>query len=132
MGGKNEAEVEVELHNEGGNNFVINRKWSKCENAKTKTIWTLNGRFTTGKQVTDLVRKLNIQTDNLCQFLPQDKVHDFSKMNPKQLLSRTIDAIGDSQLKEDHESLKAMQNNVIASEDHYRMKIAALNDNRKK
>ena len=111
---------------------MINRKWSKCENAKTKTVWTLNGRVTTGKQVTDLVRKLNIQTDNLCQFLPQDKVHDFSKMNSKQLLGRTIDAIGDNQLKEDHERLKSMQNDVFASEDHYRMKLTALNDNRKK
>ena len=124
--------MEVELHNEAGSNFVINRKWSKCESSKTKTIWTLNGRVTTGKQVTDLVRKLNIQTDNLCQFLPQDKVHDFSKMNSKQLLGRTIDAIGDNQLKEDHERLKSMQNDVFASEDHYRMKLTALNDNRKK
>ena len=131
--GKDEAEVEVELNNnEGGKNFIINRLWSKNDSSKTKTIWTLNGKITTGKQVTDLVRKLNIQTDNLCQFLPQDKVHDFSKMNSKQLLSRTIDAIGDNQLKEDHERLKAMQNDVFASEDHYRMKIAALNDNRKK
>ena len=124
--------MEVELHNEAGSNFVINRKWSKCESSKTKTTWTLNGRVTTGKQVTDLVRKLNIQTDNLCQFLPQDKVHDFSKMNSKQLLGRTIDAIGDNQLKEDHERLKSMQNDVFASEDHYRMKLTALNDNRKK
>ena len=53
-------------------------------------------------------------------------------MNSKQLLGRTIDAIGDNQLKDDHEQLKSMQNDVFASEDHYRMKIAALNDNRKK
>lgn len=124
--------MEVELYNKEGRNIVINRKWSKCDSEKTKTIWTLNGRVTTGKQVTDIVKKLNIQTDNLCQFLPQDKVHDFSKMNSKQLLGRTIDAIGDNQLKDDHEQLKSMQNDVFASEDHYRMKIAALNDNRKK
>ena len=95
--------MEVELYNKEGRNIVINRKWSKCDSEKTKTIWTLNGRVTTGKQVTDIVKKLNIQTDNLCQFLPQDKVHDFSKMNPKELLVKTVDAVGDVELKKDHQ-----------------------------
>ena len=131
--GKNEAEVEVELFNAQDNsgNYVINRMWWK-EPSKNKTRWTLNGKVTTGKEIQGLVKKLNIQTDNLCQFLPQDKVHDFSKMNSKQLLGRTVDAIGEAQLKEDHERLKNMQNDVSAGEDRYRMKMLALNDNRKK
>jgi chromosome segregation ATPase len=45
-------------------------------------------------QVEDLVTKLNIQVDNLCQFLPQDRVADFSKMNPQQLLENTEKCIG--------------------------------------
>jgi chromosome segregation ATPase len=45
-------------------------------------------------QIEDLVSKLNIQVDNLCQFLPQDKVADFSKMNPQQLLENTEKCIG--------------------------------------
>ena len=131
--GKSEAEVEVELFNAKDNsgNFVINRKW-KIDDSKNKTRWTLNGKVTTGKEVQGLVKQLNIQTDNLCQFLPQDKVHDFSKMNSKQLLGRTIDAIGETQLKEDHERLKTMQTDVAAGEDEYRLKMIALNDNRKK
>merc|ERR1711981_820630 len=102
------------------------------KDAKSKTRWTLNKKSSTLKEVNALVKTLNIQTDNLCQFLPQDKVHDFSKMNPKQLLGKTIDAIGETQLKEDHERLKTMQTDVAATEDHFRMKTLALNDNRKK
>merc|ERR1712226_1204481 len=111
-------------------NYVIKRKL--CKDAKTKSHWTLNGKVATAKEINALVKSLNIQTDNLCQFLPQDKVHDFSKMNSKQLLGKTIDAIGESQLKEDHERLKTMQTDVTAGEDQYRMKMTALNNNRKK
>ena len=51
--------------------------------------WKLNGSRSNQKQVVNFVRQLNIQTDNLCQFLPQDKVHEFSKLNEKgQLISR--------------------------------------------
>jgi hypothetical protein len=45
-------------------------------------------------QVEDLVTKLNIQVDNLCQFLPQDRVADFSKMNSHQLLENTEKCVG--------------------------------------
>ena len=129
--GKNEAEVEVELFNaqDISGNYEINRIWWKDP---SKTRWSLNGKVTTGKEIQGLVKNLNIQTDNLCQFLPQDKVHDFSKMNSKQLLGRTVDAIGEPQLKDDHERLKNMQSDVAAGEDRYRMKMQALNDNRKK
>jgi hypothetical protein len=40
----------------------------------------------------------------LCQFLPQDKVYDFSKMNPKELLTKTVAAFGEAELKSDHET----------------------------
>lgn len=40
------------------------------------------------------MKKLNIQVNNLCQFLPQDRVADFSKMNPQQLLESTEKCVG--------------------------------------
>jgi hypothetical protein len=39
----------------------------------------------------------------LCQFLPQDKVYDFSKMNSKELLTKTVSAFGEPELKQDHD-----------------------------
>lgn len=64
--------------------------------------WKIDGEAVKLKDVAKLAFSLNIQTDNLCQFLPQDKVHDFSKMSPKELLKKTVEAIGDQELKEDH------------------------------
>ena len=35
--------------------------------------------------------------------MPQDKVYDFSRMNPKELLVKTVAAFGETELKKDHE-----------------------------
>ena len=68
---------------------MIGRRWDHGG----RTIWTINGKRTTQKEVVSVVKAMNIQTDNLCQFLPQDKVHDFSKMNSKELLAKTVEAV---------------------------------------
>ena len=61
-----------------------------------------NGATVGPAKILKLVKELNIQPENLCQFLPQDKVHDFSKMNSKELLVKTVDAVGNTELKNDH------------------------------
>ncbi len=45
------------------------------------------------KEIEELVGDLNIQVDNLCQFLPQEKVAEFARMNPQQLLESTEKAV---------------------------------------
>jgi len=44
-------------------------------------------------QVEQLVAKLGIQVGNLCQFLPQEKVTDFARMTPQELLESTEKAV---------------------------------------
>jgi hypothetical protein len=48
---------------------------------------------------------LNIQFDNLCQFLPQDKVVEFARMDAYELLVATEKALGDSKLYTTHMEL---------------------------
>lgn len=46
---------------------------------------------------TNILLNTNIaycQVDNLYQLLPQDRVQDFSRMNPQQLLRSTLLAVG--------------------------------------
>lgn len=57
-----------------------------------------------------------MQVDNLCQFLPQDKVQDFSKMNAQALLENTERSVGDPKLLEYHLKLKEQRINFKASE----------------
>ncbi|XP_076039219.1 structural maintenance of chromosomes protein 5-like isoform X2 [Oratosquilla oratoria] len=56
------------------------------------------------------MKELNIQVDNLCMFLPQDRVADFAKMNRIQLLENTEKSVVPKDegptLLEQHELLK--------------------------
>lgn len=45
------------------------------------------------KDVEELVAELNIQVANLCQFLPQEKVSEFARMNAQELLENTEKAV---------------------------------------
>ena len=44
-------------------------------------------------QVEQVVADLGIQVGNLCQFLPQEKVTDFARMTPQELLENTEKAV---------------------------------------
>jgi chromosome segregation ATPase len=71
----------------------------------------LNGKPVKQAEVKDFTKNINIGVDNLCQFLPQEKVADFVKMGPKDLLENTEKAAGDNQLYEDHVKLREMTRN---------------------
>ncbi|KAL3234489.1 Structural maintenance of chromosomes protein 5 [Nakaseomyces bracarensis] len=58
--------------------------------------------------VRNLINKFNIQLDNLCQFLSQERVEEFAKLKPEKLLDETIRSI-DFSLLELLEDLKQLQ-----------------------
>lgn len=68
----------------------------------TKSAWLINGRPSKKKDVHDITKALNIQVDNLCQFLAQEKVCEFAKLEPKSLLRDTEKAAYDGRLHELH------------------------------
>lgn len=81
-----------------------------------KSSWMLNGRDSTLKHVTSLMEAAKIQIDNLCQFLPQDKVGEFSRMNPVQLLRATETAVLDGDLALTHDKIIELQSDMSAKE----------------
>lgn len=64
--------------------------------------------------------------NNLCQFLPQDRVADFVKMTPQQLLVGTEQAVGSASLMENHEKLKVLQKELAIVEDRMKASSAQL------
>ena len=80
--------------------------------ADGKSQFKINGAAKTQKDVEKLNGELTIQLDNLCQFLPQEKVVEFSKMTPTELLLSTERAIGDGRLADMHERLITGGNKV--------------------
>nr|XP_047139503.1 structural maintenance of chromosomes protein 5 isoform X1 [Hydra vulgaris] len=105
-----QAVIEIELFKSHGPNLVVKRiinKGSKndseCESSSHS--WYLNGKSTSKSAVVSAAADLNVQMNNLCQFLPQDKVNEFAKMTPQQLLEATEKAVGEPGMHEKHMEL---------------------------
>lgn len=56
-----------------------------------------------------MANSFNIQIDNLCQFLPQDKVVEFAQMSPIELLASTQRAVAGAEMTMMHEDLKKLR-----------------------
>ena len=103
--GYDDGWIEIELKGhfqKGEKNVVIRRLITKKAN---KSQWLLNGKSATQKDVINVVASLNIQIENLCSFLPQDKVAEFARMQPSELLKETQRATGGQRLTRWHERL---------------------------
>lgn len=50
------------------------KEFSRYFDSSGKSVWKINGKDVTGKAYLQQVSEYNIQIDNLCQFLPQDRV----------------------------------------------------------
>ncbi|KAI5121182.1 hypothetical protein M0805_005983 [Coniferiporia weirii] len=89
--------IEIELKGPiGEQNLVIRRLLN--ETMGKQASFTLNGEQASGKVISEHVEGLGIQVNNLCSFLPQDKVAEFAQMSPQQLLRATQKAAGDERL----------------------------------
>ncbi|XP_022244453.1 structural maintenance of chromosomes protein 5-like isoform X3 [Limulus polyphemus] len=86
--GCNKASTTIELFNPDGRNWVITR-----EITENNSTWKINDASVSLKDVENLVMELNIQVGNLCQFLPQDRVADFVRMNKHEMLENTEKAL---------------------------------------
>ncbi|KAI0355471.1 P-loop containing nucleoside triphosphate hydrolase protein [Trametes cingulata] len=100
---KESGYIEIELKGaDGKENLVIRRLLQR----KSKSApFMLNGRSASGKEITARMAELNVQISNLCTFLPQDRVAEFARMTPQQLLKETQRAAGNENLTAWHETL---------------------------
>lgn len=98
--------MEVEVVNSHGKNWVVRRLLSADANTSS---WMLNGKEVLKKEIEKLTAELHIQLDNKCQFVPQDMVVEFTKMDAAHLLEETEKAIGPKDLHASHSKLKELQ-----------------------
>ena len=74
-----------------------------------KSTFTVNGMAASRAQVLKLAQSFAIQIDNLCQFLPQDKVSEFAALTPVDLLYSTQRAAGGADMIKFHDDLKKLR-----------------------
>lgn len=115
--GREKATIEIELRKRptDRHNFVIRVQIRRDQNSQK---WWLNDKETTHKNIQDLMKSLKIQVDNLCQFLPQDRVVEFAASTPVELLHETIRAaappemlLWQSKLREIYREKKELEEN---------------------
>ena len=90
------AEIEIEIRGDNDDeNYVFHtvidrNKGSEKGRGKGACSYSINRQKASREQIKDMVSKeFNISIDNLCTFLPQDKVGSFSGFSPQQLLLET-------------------------------------------
>lgn len=89
-----------------------------------KSLFSLNGKPSNKKAILEAAKSFEIQIDNLCQFLPQDKVVEFAAMTPVELLKSTQRAVASQEMIDMHNDLKDLrqqqkevQANQVADQD---------------
>lgn len=83
---------------------------------KKKSSYQINDQDCTEQQVKNLIiNKFNIQLDNLCQFLSQERVEEFARLKSDKLLIETIRSI-DFKLLTIFENLKSLQENELTTQ----------------
>jgi len=106
--GSADAEIEIELAASAAHtsNPIIRRIIKREGN---KSAFFVNGRSQPQKEVVALARSFSIQIDNLCQFLPQDRVVEFSRLDPISLLRETQRAAAPEYMVQWHDKLKMLR-----------------------
>lgn len=107
--GCHEGSVEIELASRPNDQDVnpVVRRLIRREGNKSQ-FW-INGKQSTMKAVLELAKSFSIQIDNLCQFLPQDKVCEFAALTPVELLHSTQQAAAPEYMLEWHDHLKQLR-----------------------
>ncbi|KAK3048627.1 hypothetical protein LTS18_012908, partial [Coniosporium uncinatum] len=117
--GNKEGEIEIELAagpKQKGKNPIVRRVITKEGN---KSKWFLNGNSCPAKDVHQLARSFSIQIDNLCQFLPQDRVVEFAQLTPVQLLESTQKAAAEPEMVAWHQELKKLRADQKGKQSEY-------------
>lgn len=101
-------------------------------NISDKTTWKINDVKVTMRDLQSCIKKYDIQVDNLCQFLPQDRVQDFARMNKRELLRETKRAICRQDLLDKQEDLigvRKRHKDLVSQREKYEEKLREAKDN---
>ena len=86
------ATIEVWLHKDSDTSIKVTRVLLR--NKRNSSQWKIDDEDSSFKSVSSLLSNFNINVDNLCQFLAQDRVSSFTRLDPRNLLVETEKALG--------------------------------------
>ena len=105
--GAKRGQIEIELAADPerhDKNPVITTRIKKGDTRNAE--YFIDGKKENKKRIQELARSFSIQVDNLCQFLPQDRVVEFAGLSPEDLLTQTQSAAAPDYMSDWHDQLK--------------------------
>eukprot|EP00301_Raphidiophrys_heterophryoidea_P004963 c12118_g1_i1.p1 GENE.c12118_g1_i1~~c12118_g1_i1.p1 ORF type:complete len:1149 (+),score=333.16 c12118_g1_i1:167-3448(+) len=107
--GQSEAFISVRIASAAGSLTTITRSF-KREDKSTKH-FTIDGKQVDYNTTRKFIHDLKIQVNNLCQFLPQERVREFAAMKPPEVLKECQRAV----LGDDHVTMQEDLIRMLAS-----------------
>ena len=101
-----EAKVEATLKFRG-KTVILKRIFNKLNK---KSLFYVNETSKKVKEYQDFIKLINVDINNLCQFLPQEKVSQFAALNAEQLLKSTLNSQSNTNIYKLKEELELLEN----------------------
>uniref|UniRef100_A0A1A9VQ45 Structural maintenance of chromosomes protein 5 n=1 Tax=Glossina austeni TaxID=7395 RepID=A0A1A9VQ45_GLOAU len=132
--GCSSAKISVEVYGERKDKESLcdtkSVQFTRTFDKNDKSEYFIDGRSYSHRDYLKAISKFNIQVNNLCQFLPQDRVQDFAKMNPQEILSNTISSACSVEILENFKKLKDLQNNQENNQSTHQQLIQKLEESK--
>lgn len=134
--GEEQSKIEIVLRNSNRAREILGEAASTHETVtitrtihreKKKSGYKIDGRSATELMVKQLTAIFNIQLDNLCQFLSQERVEDFSRLKADKLLDETARAI-DPEILVVMRELRLLQESQFSTEKEYELTKARIEE----
>lgn len=124
--------IEIELYHEDGN-ITVQREVQRGGgtgrgNSNKSSKYKLNGKASNKEEVLKKVRSLNVQLENLCQFLPQERVISFAQLTRPELLKETQRAVGGEEMLNKHLELIKLKKDQLNFETDLKHQQKRLED----
>ncbi|EPR79581.1 SMC family protein, partial [Spraguea lophii 42_110] len=116
------VEAEVKIHD----NRIVKIKRILKSDSNTSH-WYIDGQQVKITEISKLINSLKIDVNNLCNFLPQEKVSEFSKYSSEELLVKVIES-------QESKDLLIIRNSLIELETNLEQvttKITSMEENKK-
>uniref|UniRef100_A0A182LZF6 Structural maintenance of chromosomes protein 5 n=1 Tax=Anopheles culicifacies TaxID=139723 RepID=A0A182LZF6_9DIPT len=100
--GKESATIRMSVYQKNG----TLRWFSRTFDHNRLNKFEIDGETVSQQVYLQQIQTYNIQVDNMCQVLPQDRVQDFTKMNPRELLLNTQSSVCSPEVQDWFNQLK--------------------------
>lgn len=121
--GRDDAVIKVEIYRDTPDKSTI---FERGFPRNGKSTFKIDGNVVVEKKYLSEIMEYKIQIGNLCQFLPQDRVQDFAKMDPQTIFTNTINSVCSHETINAFEELKKMRQSQLSEGDGVRKKKEEL------